>query len=320
MANWSPQGDSRNWTACPLISERPNNVRKVSTPVLWSMKNIPRRPLYTAPKINYAWPLVPISHPFIFMWAAIAAISSGKRRSGLSPHKRRLFWSSEFSRCAQSSALPFCTVEKGETYHLETRFAFKYVWSWKNTCCFPHGLRSVHCCFPVRKSRKLSQVPVFSKGADIGWLQQMEATGYKFYDADGTEKNCLQLLKDRGMNSIRLRVWVNPSSDRINGHCSKGRNRSHGSTGTATGHARDDQFHYSDSWADPVNKTNPPPGPTTVLHNYWMTYITTRLMCYSRSNARGYAGMGADREWDTKRYVVARRAHQPIQPAGSIAE
>ena len=54
---------------------------------------------------------------------------------------------------------------------------------------------------------------VFSKGADVGWLPQMEATGYKFYDTDGKEKDCLQLLKDRGMNSIRLRVWVNPNDD-----------------------------------------------------------------------------------------------------------
>ena len=26
----------------------------------------------------------------------------------------------------------------------------------------------------------------FAKGADIGWLQQMEATGYKFYGDDST--------------------------------------------------------------------------------------------------------------------------------------
>ncbi len=61
----------------------------------------------------------------------------------------------------------------------------------------------------------------FAKGADVGWLPQMEATGYKFYDSDGNEKDCLQLLKDRGMNSIRLRVFVNPNDDKASGHCSK---------------------------------------------------------------------------------------------------
>ena len=75
------------------------------------------------------------------------------------------------------------------------------------------------------KSQTTDPTPIitntFAKGADVGWLSQMEATGYRFYDADGTEKNGLQLLKDRGMNTIRLRVFVNPSNDRINGHCSK---------------------------------------------------------------------------------------------------
>jgi arabinogalactan endo-1,4-beta-galactosidase len=58
----------------------------------------------------------------------------------------------------------------------------------------------------------------FAKGADVGWLPQMESTGYKFYDSDGSEKDCLQLLKDRGMNSIRLRVFVNPKKP-LSWHC-----------------------------------------------------------------------------------------------------
>lgn len=47
----------------------------------------------------------------------------------------------------------------------------------------------------------------FAKGTDVGWLPQMGATGYKFYDTDRAEKDCLQVLNDRGMNTIRLRVW-----------------------------------------------------------------------------------------------------------------
>jgi arabinogalactan endo-1,4-beta-galactosidase len=30
----------------------------------------------------------------------------------------------------------------------------------------------------------------FSLGGDVSWLPQMEATGFKFYDKDGTEKDC----------------------------------------------------------------------------------------------------------------------------------
>src|SRR4051812_45119674 len=61
----------------------------------------------------------------------------------------------------------------------------------------------------------------FVKGADIGWLQQMEATGYKFYNNDGKEEDCFKILKDHGINTVRLRTWVNPSDNRASGHNSK---------------------------------------------------------------------------------------------------
>ena len=51
----------------------------------------------------------------------------------------------------------------------------------------------------------------FAKGADVSWLTQMEAEGEKFYAPDGSQTECMGLLKEYcGVNSIRLRVWVNP--------------------------------------------------------------------------------------------------------------
>lgn len=97
----------------------------------------------------------------------------------------------------------------------------------------------------------------FAKGADVGWLPQMEATGYKFYDADGTQKDCLQLLKDRGMNTIRLRVWVNPSNDRSTGHCSKEETVAMAIRAQKMGMRIMIDFHYSDSWADPGKQNKP---------------------------------------------------------------
>jgi arabinogalactan endo-1,4-beta-galactosidase len=97
----------------------------------------------------------------------------------------------------------------------------------------------------------------FAKGADVGWLSQMEATGYRFYDADGTEKNCLQLLKDRGMNTIRLRVFVNPSNDRINGHCRKDETVAMAVRAKNLGMRVMINFHYSDTWADPGHQNKP---------------------------------------------------------------
>lgn len=97
----------------------------------------------------------------------------------------------------------------------------------------------------------------FSKGADVGWLPQMEATGYKFYDTDGTEKDCLQLLKDRGINTVRLRVWVNPSDDKASGHCSPEETVIMAVRAQKLGMRIMINFHYSDTWADPSKQKKP---------------------------------------------------------------
>ncbi len=98
---------------------------------------------------------------------------------------------------------------------------------------------------------------VFAKGADVGWLPQMEATGYKFFDNNGKETDCLQLLKDLGMNSIRLRVWVNPSDDKASGHCSKEETIAMALRAQKMGFRIMINFHYSDSWADPAKQFKP---------------------------------------------------------------
>lgn len=93
----------------------------------------------------------------------------------------------------------------------------------------------------------------FAKGADISWLTEMERAGMLFYDNEGREKECIALLKSLGMNSIRLRVWVNPAD----GWCNK--------TDLLVKARRAKEldmrimidFHYSDTWADPGHQTKP---------------------------------------------------------------
>lgn len=97
----------------------------------------------------------------------------------------------------------------------------------------------------------------FVRGADIGWLDQMEVTGYKFYDSTGLQKNCLQILNDKGINTVRLRVWVNPSDNKTNGHCSKNEVVTMALRAKAMGMRVMIDFHYSDSWADPGKQTKP---------------------------------------------------------------
>lgn len=97
----------------------------------------------------------------------------------------------------------------------------------------------------------------FVKGADIGWLQQMEATGYKFYNDKGKQEDCFKILKDHGINTIRLRTWVNPSDNKASGHCSKDETVAMAVRAKKWGMRVMINFHYSDSWADPGKQKKP---------------------------------------------------------------
>ena len=94
---------------------------------------------------------------------------------------------------------------------------------------------------------------LFAKGADIGWLSQMEANGYSFYDSDGTKKDCLAILKLKGINAIRLRVWVDPTD----GWCGLQDVITQSVRAVQLGMKLMIDFHYSDSWADPGKQTKP---------------------------------------------------------------
>ena len=57
----------------------------------------------------------------------------------------------------------------------------------------------------------------FTLGADISWETEMLAKGYTFANAKGESRECAALMRELGLNAIRLRVWVNPSD----GYCNK---------------------------------------------------------------------------------------------------
>lgn len=97
----------------------------------------------------------------------------------------------------------------------------------------------------------------FAKGADVGWLQQMEATGYTFYNEQGQAQDCFAILKAQGINSIRLRVFVNPSDDKASGHCSPAEVVAMAKRAAGLGFRVMIDFHYSDTWADPGKQAKP---------------------------------------------------------------
>ena len=93
----------------------------------------------------------------------------------------------------------------------------------------------------------------FAKGADVSWVTQMEEEGCRFYDASGKERECMALLKDLGMDAIRLRVWVDPKD----GWCGKDDVLAKARRARALGMRLMIDFHYSDWWADPGKQNKP---------------------------------------------------------------
>ncbi len=113
--------------------------------------------------------------------------------------------------------------------------------------CNPSG---TDCCVPPPNPPGNNSI---AKGADVSWLTEMEAAGRKFYNSAGAEKECMQLLKDIGMNSIRLRVWVNPA----NGWNNSADVLAKAIRAKNLGLKLMIDFHYSDTWADPGHQTKP---------------------------------------------------------------
>lgn len=126
----------------------------------------------------------------------------------------------------------------------------------------------------------------FAKGADISWLPQMEANGYTFKNSAGTTQDCITILKNLGINSVRLRTWVNPSSDPTSGHCSDAETADLAKRCKAAGLRVMIDLHFGDTW-NSVGVQNPPAAwasmtysqMLTAMHNYvfhTMNVIKTR--------------------------------------------
>lgn len=99
----------------------------------------------------------------------------------------------------------------------------------------------------------------YAKGADVSWITELESLGYEFTNKEGTKKELMQLLKeDCGVNSIRLRVWVNPeNSSVVKGWCNIDDAIIKARRANNLGLRVMIDFHFSDTWADPANQSIP---------------------------------------------------------------
>lgn len=104
----------------------------------------------------------------------------------------------------------------------------------------------------------------FIKGVDISSLEAELESGVNFYDFNGKkldEAGFFKLLKECGMNWVRIRVWNDPSDGNGNGYgggnCDLDKAKSMGKYATEAGLRVLIDFHYSDTWADPKRQLAP---------------------------------------------------------------
>jgi arabinogalactan endo-1,4-beta-galactosidase len=106
-------------------------------------------------------------------------------------------------------------------------------------------------------SQLAAAASAFYKGADVSWVQQMEANGYFWKNASGVREDIFTILKGYGLSAIRLRTFVNPSSDPANGHCSITETAALAVRATNAGMAVNIDYMFGDTW-NSVGVQNPP--------------------------------------------------------------
>lgn len=93
----------------------------------------------------------------------------------------------------------------------------------------------------------------FIKAVDISQFEEIATSNPFFFDLNNIQKEFLDILKENGVNTIRLKLWINPSNiyssfNNVKQFSEKIKNKGFKTWLTV---------HYSDTWADPGNQKTP---------------------------------------------------------------
>ncbi|KAJ3547994.1 hypothetical protein NM208_g1220 [Fusarium decemcellulare] len=121
------------------------------------------------------------------------------------------------------------------------------------------------------------------RGVDWSSVLLEEAKGIKYTDVSGSAQPLEKILANNGVNSIRQRVWVNPS----NGDYNLDYNLKLAKRAKAAGLSVYLTLHFSDTWADPAHQSIPSGWPSGIDDLAWRLYNYTLQV----SNAFQSAGV-----------------------------
>lgn len=91
------------------------------------------------------------------------------------------------------------------------------------------------------------------QGADVSQLPKNEDHGAVYRNRWGRPGDALRILRDNGVNYLRLKVWVDPAD----GYSDKANVLAMARRAQALGLKLLVDFHYSDAWADPGKQNKP---------------------------------------------------------------
>lgn len=112
---------------------------------------------------------------------------------------------------------------------------------------------NISSCTEKTPEPEPEEKPFIFRAADLSFLPEMEEAGIKFYDSAGLEKEMLTILKESGLNTVRIRIWHTPADKHSGFNEVKEFSHKVKSMGLKVWIT----VHYSDTWADPGHQTTP---------------------------------------------------------------
>jgi arabinogalactan endo-1,4-beta-galactosidase len=109
----------------------------------------------------------------------------------------------------------------------------------------------------TKKEEIVEPIPVvedtFIRAADISFLPLFEKENVVFYNETNQPENVLTTLKNAGCNTIRIRLWKNPTVNQSTFQEVKAFSQRIKQAGLKVWLS----VHYSDTWADPAHQSTP---------------------------------------------------------------
>lgn len=186
--------------------------------------------------------------------------------------------------------------------------------------------------------KKVNDLPEdFILGMDASCVPALEASGVRYYDYDGAEKDVYEILSNNGINYIRVRVWNDPYDADGNGYgggnCDIENAIEVGKRATKYGMKLLVDFHYSDFWADPGKQMAPKAWENMTIEQKEEALYEYTLDCLKKLKKAGVdvgmvqlgnetnGAMCGEKSWDsiTKLMSAGSRAVRQVLPDALVA-